>query len=115
MMPAAWLSTINPADAAKKKTSQSRQNTRRRRPSAAGAEEDTVPDRELGQTGRGGGERGAERAGDRTAEHEDRRRGDPVDVGRQVHADTETGGREREDEGEVGPAQAEQRLQRLQE
>ena len=36
-MPAAWLSTINPADAAKKKTSQSCQNTRRRRSSASGA------------------------------------------------------------------------------
>ena len=33
-MPAAWLSTISPAEAARKKTSESRQNTARRRSSA---------------------------------------------------------------------------------
>jgi hypothetical protein len=37
MMPAAWLSTISPADAARKNTSHSCQKTRRRRSSASGA------------------------------------------------------------------------------
>ena len=35
MMPAAWLSTISPAEAARKKTIESRQNTARRRSPAA--------------------------------------------------------------------------------
>ena len=37
MMPAAWLSTISPAEAARKNTIHRRQNTARRRSPAAGA------------------------------------------------------------------------------
>ena len=36
MMPAAWLSTMSPADAARKKTIQRRQNTLRRRSASSG-------------------------------------------------------------------------------
>jgi hypothetical protein len=50
MMPAAWLSTISPADAARKKMTQSRQNTGRRRSSSlmrapAAAAARVTPDR----------------------------------------------------------------------
>ena len=205
MIPAAWLSTINPADAARKKTSHSCQNTSRRRSAAAGtsapagrgerhagsrdqpraehaggadhggerpergadaegadapaeerrrehragreeaddvavheavasshgqvddllhedvaraaagAEEYAVPEGQLGQAAGARGERDAQGTRGGAGGDQDRWRRQAIDVGRHVHPDAEAGGGEPEDEREVGAAQPEQGLQRLQE
>jgi hypothetical protein len=82
---------------------------------AAGAEENAVPERELGQAARGRRERHAQAARDGAGQHEQRWRRETIDVGHQVHPHAEPRGREREDEREVGAAEPEQRFQRLQE
>ena len=82
---------------------------------APGAEAQAVAHRELEQVACRRRQRDAEHGRRRADEHQNGRGSKTVDVGREVCAARESRGGEREDERELGAAQSEERLERLQE